>query len=909
MSNHPNSEPPPSPAPSSDRSGRDYPLPTTRYSLLLLPYFRSGWAFLIPYLAAYLLYAWLRWPVNAAVGGSGEHGAGSWLPCLLHVYWALHAIHLGLGAIALRSWWKDSILKLQLPTSTGAHSAHLLSTAYRLLPWLCLALLFYIPGVYLEWPSDPWEHLRRINEWHILDTVTAHSAWMKSSYFIPYSLLSWATGLRQIFWLDFYYTGICLLLCWQYDRLARACDLGERASMMFVLLQALLFGNNIFSFYRYYGISSSIYAQLGAVALTRIVLEAAKNPQLSLRTFCRLQSTVHGLPPSVSPTTIHRQQSTDLPASAPAAGSLHTSILSLSEASATPSSWNPPAVYWLLPTVIALLPLIAFNHIQGIGIVGLSVAAVVIWRILYEKASRIWWVAGVTLALSVAAFLWWPRHPAIETIYRPNGWLTGWYGFNFFSYTSPSSDKAVQILGVFGVMNLVAGIYALRRNHVAGWLTVGPMIALALPFVALPFANSLANRSTDEIITFHRMIYAIPCGLAFTYFLSIYVIRFVVMPYRFVARDGGYFAIVILVAVLVSVAPNNPSYNRFWHFLLVTPQDLQLSAIISMAESTAVSYQSGSEYRLVTSSAVATIFNAIHPELYAFQARTIGKPAVGFLRQAIAVISIGGPKHNVEQLNLIQDPLASDHSAWIAVAGSYPEFLVGIEDFRLSSTALQNPLGRPSEVFTSTAIPVDPAKAYCLEISLKQSTETNAIAYLAVAWYSEHGDLLSSYTPQPLGAGVPVGWLNGKYSYFGLIAEMVPSKWTTYRTSFGKGEEAIIPSNAKFVRVGALLNHSEISGALINLTNVRLWEKSRLEFPANGFFTENTNYVIVAPTQRLFFSSGSQVGQASQHWPANQMASDLAGGKELMSAAHAAHTVSISNEELIIVLPVSGDRK
>ena len=30
----------------------------------LVAYFRSGWAFLIPYLAAYLLYAWLKWPVN-----------------------------------------------------------------------------------------------------------------------------------------------------------------------------------------------------------------------------------------------------------------------------------------------------------------------------------------------------------------------------------------------------------------------------------------------------------------------------------------------------------------------------------------------------------------------------------------------------------------------------------------------------------------------------------------------------------------------------------------------------------------------------------------------------------------------------------------------------------------------------
>jgi hypothetical protein len=40
----------------------------------LIDYFRSGWAFLIPYLAAYLLYAWRKWPVNpeGAVKVNGE---------------------------------------------------------------------------------------------------------------------------------------------------------------------------------------------------------------------------------------------------------------------------------------------------------------------------------------------------------------------------------------------------------------------------------------------------------------------------------------------------------------------------------------------------------------------------------------------------------------------------------------------------------------------------------------------------------------------------------------------------------------------------------------------------------------------------------------------------------------------
>ena len=100
----------------------------------LVAYFRSGWAFLIPYLAAYLLYAWLKWPVNPVDGGqlavsaigalpstvppstgtpSTAHSLlSTGVPCLLHVYWFLHALHLVLGALALRAWWKGSGAKV-----------------------------------------------------------------------------------------------------------------------------------------------------------------------------------------------------------------------------------------------------------------------------------------------------------------------------------------------------------------------------------------------------------------------------------------------------------------------------------------------------------------------------------------------------------------------------------------------------------------------------------------------------------------------------------------------------------------------------------------------------------------------------------------------------------------------------
>ena len=122
-----------------------------------------------------------------------------------------------------------------------------------------MALIFFIPGVYLEFPSDPWEHFRRINAWSAATTVGDHSTWFKFSYFFAYSLVGRVSANQQFYWLNVYYTAVCLLLCWQYFRLALAAGLTKEASFIFVLLQSLLFGNSTFSFYRYYGIASTIF--------------------------------------------------------------------------------------------------------------------------------------------------------------------------------------------------------------------------------------------------------------------------------------------------------------------------------------------------------------------------------------------------------------------------------------------------------------------------------------------------------------------------------------------------------------------------------------------------------------------------------------------------------------------------
>lgn len=526
-------------------------------------YFRSGWAFLIPYLAAYLLYAWLKWPVHPP--NTGQEGV---VPSLLHVYWALHAGHLALGFIVLRSWWQGRSSASRQVAGPGFR----VSALWPLLPWLCLALIFWIPGVYLEWPSDPWDHLDRIVWWSDMDFVTADSSWLKSGYFIPYSLLSWATGSRQIFWLHFYHAGICLLLSWQYFLLARACGLGRRASTVFVLLQALLFGNNIFSFYRYYGISSSIYAQLGAVALTRVAIEAARGGLV------RPRSGAHGGDGNL-----------------PAAGAQRPSSL--------PSA--PPA--WLLPgaSAVLLLILIALNHVQGLGLAGLGVGAVVVWRLVQWNRSVIIGLAAIATLLSVAAVLWYPRDAGIVALYQAQGWLNAWYGFDLFDPGSAAFERSMHILGAFGLLNLATGVWLLRRNHLAGWLTLVPIVALVLPCVALPFAQFIAAHThTSYIITFHRMLLAIPTGLALVTTVSELLNRDYARGSTSVLFGDGtargleglinapaalpricaFLLIPMALGAALAAPPRTPNsinllgYNRVWNALAIVPDDLRRSS-------------------------------------------------------------------------------------------------------------------------------------------------------------------------------------------------------------------------------------------------------------------------------------------------------------------------------------------
>ncbi len=870
---------------------------------MLRAYFRSGWAFFIPYLAAYLLYAWLRWPVNPADGGvevatgtgimeneAGMEGspigglAFSFLrpPALLHIYWGLHAIHLVLAAIALWAWWRlrrieegERRKKDQgaVRDTIDAQSSLLptpLSLLLKTAPWLCLGLLFWIPGLYLEWPSDPWEHLRRINEWHAHNIVTDHSAWTKSSYFLPYSLTQHVTGLTQLSWLNLYYTAVCLLLSWQYYLLARATGLKARASLVFVLLNALTIGNNIFSFYRYYGISSTILAQISAVALTRIAIGFASASYTNRKN----DGGQKGLPMR------------SLPHALPALG-----------------RGCLPHQSGIL-TILLLTLLIGFNHIQGLGIAGAGILAVASWRLIDWKPIMLAWLSAAGIMLSVGIVAWFPRHAAIDDVFRPEGWLNQILGFNLFVSTSPAFERTIHIIGILGFANLVIGLWLVaKRNDLSGWLTLMPVLILILPCFALPFASMLASqKSVENIVVFHRLLFAVPLPLAMVVIgarlwptsetksenetrlsFSFEALSVFLKAVRPMLASAG-----IAVYLLLSA---HDSKNRFWQSIHLPPEDLQLEPLVAASVPDPKQSVPDDTYT-IEAPLIPEIRQVFAPTTESDQFRIISTPhpdakvewrieQLAHVLSNSAYRSLGSSiemgKVSQEVLIRATSPLAiganrviahltAPQVRWVSFAGHPPN---SSQDS--GKVILSNMPGEVSHVFSFEKIPVELGKRYQLSTSIRQARGAGK-NYLAVIWYDRAGRMLVSNQEIPIGAGNPSGWGPGVYSYYGLVNQPAESDWTSYSISFGLGENAEIPRNASFLRAGVLLNDNMAEDSSVEFTDVILLVKPDFR-----------EIRLLAPNFRFITTPFSLAGRLSGHWLPQHVAIQQTGTHELRS--------------------------
>lgn len=203
-------------------------------------WFSDGATFLVPYTLVYLLFWKLHLPTAS----------------LLHAFWLLHGVTLGFFC-----FW--AIGKRAQFSRKGV------------LIWGLLFLALFLPGAYLEFPSDPWEHFRRIYAWQSAPLVSDGSYPHKSGSFFFYSLIGWfpfewgRLGMRLVS------TGTQLLLLSQLRRLLKLFPATRDSIPLHLFAFLVLFGTNLHS-YRYYALSTSILAYAAYLSLLTLWLRTPR---------------------------------------------------------------------------------------------------------------------------------------------------------------------------------------------------------------------------------------------------------------------------------------------------------------------------------------------------------------------------------------------------------------------------------------------------------------------------------------------------------------------------------------------------------------------------------------------------------------------------------------------------------
>ncbi len=495
-------------------------------------YFHSGWAFLVPYLAAYQVYHWTRGPVHE----------GSELPALTQVFDILHITHLLLAIIGLSN---------KLIQAESSRSARILSA-------IALGGLFALPGTYLEWPADPWEHWRRTTEWEVHPTLGEHSARYKAFYFLTYSILGHYVISPNLFSLAS--SIACCLVAWQYYRLGVACGLSRRESQLFVAVNILASGVSIFSAYRYYSASTSLYAQVAAVAILRIIIERITSPNKDTRT-----------------------------------SRLLSNALSIS----------------------LLAAIIAFNHVQGFAIAGLSIMAALLWKLTDSPKRAIVAGAGLVFMSALALLLTAQYRDATPQL---KGWLAWWGGFDL-GWDSPAGKRIYTTLGAFGIIEIFCACWLAKRREITGWLVAGPFLLLLLPIVAIPVVTTIASSNSDDLAAVGRLLFAIPVGMS--------IVRAGAIALRKMPSLTPIF-IILPLALVVTIPQSSPYFNRSWNLLVVPPADLRMQQAIEPIKRVSLPTPTPG---LLTTESHRFLWGTASPRYYGFlfRKRTFRAPPSAFL--------------------------------------------------------------------------------------------------------------------------------------------------------------------------------------------------------------------------------------------------------------------------------------
>ncbi len=441
----------------------------SKFKDLLSTYFGSGWLFFLPYLFLYLAF----WAFNTPV------------QVLLKVFYILHILHIiGLGYFI---YLKCRFINLK-----------------DLFFWAVLFSFFFNVGVYLEFPSDPWTHLFRIFQWEHINQIHQANSNYKFAYFFGFSVLGQLDPINHKFGLNGYHTFWATLTTIQFYKLALSTIKSKTWAKLATTCVLLMLGNSSFSFFSYYGISSTMLAMIAFLAaLNTLILWQIKKPNYNI--FLILLALTLGI--------FNHPQSL---------------LLFLSCGTGV-----------LFQFIIAKHGWLSFFKIIGIGSLITSIIFYLIIQLPFCDDLRM-----------------------LMNPYKLSGeWFYFWGGFKLFSFNpeiNNASGRCMQILGWYGILNCLASIYLIKKNHILGWISLSPILFLLYP----PFAQTLAFILLEYkvLIVFQRILLGIPLSF------SIILILKNVAEFKFPKVSKTLIIpFIFIFHLLFSLNPNPQYFGRFFN--------------------------------------------------------------------------------------------------------------------------------------------------------------------------------------------------------------------------------------------------------------------------------------------------------------------------------------------------------
>jgi len=189
----------------------------------------------------------------------------------------------------------------------------------------------------------------------------------------------------------------------------------------------------------------------------------------------------------------------------------------------------------------------------------------------------------------------------------------------------------LQIVSAFGLVNLATALFLLRRNQVIVWLSITPFLVLLIPCISIPFAIALSQHGdVINIITFQRLLFAIPPGLVLTLMGS----RLLKTPIPDILPTALLAA---SLAGIFCLPAKGPQYNRTWHSLTHIPADLQMTSILAIAQSPQITFPNPPKFITTYQTGAVLQASGVPKTIYAY--RMIGWAAVDFAANAIAAVA------------------------------------------------------------------------------------------------------------------------------------------------------------------------------------------------------------------------------------------------------------------------------